>query len=162
MDRSQIMSLLRALADSEVGYVLIGGLALNLHGLVRATEDVDLLLDANADNVERLRQALRSIYDDPKIEQIDAADLAGKYPVIRYVPPGDNPPINLITRLGTAFAFRDADWQVLDLDGVAVRVATPESLFVMKSRTVRPRDQDDASRLARAFRLGQSEEEEDD
>ncbi|MEX2535067.1 MAG: nucleotidyl transferase AbiEii/AbiGii toxin family protein [Trueperaceae bacterium] len=85
--------------------MLIGGLTLNLHGLVRATEDVDLLLEASADNVERLKRALRSIYDDPEIKHIEAVDLADKYPVIRYVPPGDNPSIDPITRMGTAFAF---------------------------------------------------------
>lgn len=156
------MSLLRALEEAEVEYVLIGGLALNLHGLVRATEDVDLLLDASAHNVERLRCALRSLYDDPEIEQIEAADLEDKYPVIRYVPPGDSPPIDLITRLGTAFAFGDADWLILDFDGVAVRVATPETLYTMKHRTARARDKDDASRLARAFRLGPNEEDGED
>jgi hypothetical protein len=64
VDRGALVSLLRALSDSDVGYVLIDGLALNLHGLVRATKDVDLLLDPSAENVERLRRALRSIYDD--------------------------------------------------------------------------------------------------
>ncbi|MEX2540629.1 MAG: nucleotidyl transferase AbiEii/AbiGii toxin family protein [Trueperaceae bacterium] len=162
MDRTQIVSLLRALSEAGVGYVLIGGLALNLHGLVRATEDVDLLLDPSADNVERLRLALRSIYDDPEIEKIEAADLAGNYPVIRYVPPGDSPPIDFISRLGTAFAYEDANWQVIDLDGVTVRVATPESLYIMKHRTARARDQDDASRLARAFHLGRNAGNEED
>ena len=155
------MSLLSAPEEAEVGYVLIGGLALNLHGLVRATEDVDLLLDPSADNVERLRSALRSIYDDPEIEQIEAGDLSDKYPVIRYVPPRDGPPIDLITRLGSAFAFEDADWLVLDLDGVAVRVATPETLYAMKHRTSRPRDHDEANRQARVFHLGANAQDED-
>ncbi|MEX2534474.1 MAG: nucleotidyl transferase AbiEii/AbiGii toxin family protein [Trueperaceae bacterium] len=162
MDRRKLVALLRALADADVRYVLIGGLALNLHGLVRATEDIDLLLEASEENVERLRRALRSIYDDPEIALISAGELEDEYPVIRYVPPGDSPPIDLIARLGTGFAFEDAEWRPLDLDGVPVRVATPETLYAMKHRTVRARDHDDAIRLARAFGLGPREGDEND
>jgi hypothetical protein len=156
------LSLLQALSDAEVQYVLIGGLALNLHGLVRATEDVDLLVDPSEQNIERLRGALRSIYDDPDIGLIAASDLQREYPVIRYVPPEGGPPVDLFARLGTAFAFHDVKWLLLDLEGVQVRVATAESLYAMKHRTVRERDQDDAMRLARAFGLGQTTEGEDD
>jgi hypothetical protein len=162
MERGQLVILLRALSDADVGYVLIGGLALNLHGLVRATEDVDLLVDPSAENVERLRRALRSIYDDPEIELINASELEDRYPVVRYVAPGGSPVIDLIARLGTAFAFDDADWLLLDLDGVPVRVATAESLYAMKHRTVRARDREDARRLAQAFRMGRQAEDEDD
>ncbi|HEX7004324.1 MAG TPA: nucleotidyl transferase AbiEii/AbiGii toxin family protein [Trueperaceae bacterium] len=161
MDRGQIVSLLRALWEADVDYVLIGGLALNLHGLVRATEDIDLLLDPSADNVNRLRSALRSIYADPEVEKIEAAELAGKYPVVRYVPPGGNAPLDLIARLGTAFAFQDAEWLELDLEGVPVRVATPESLYAMKHRTG-ARDREDARRLAQAFGSSWDSGEEDD
>jgi hypothetical protein len=44
MDFERFLELLRALAREEVEYVLVGGVALNLHGLVRATEDVDLFV----------------------------------------------------------------------------------------------------------------------
>jgi predicted nucleotidyltransferase len=148
-----LLRLLRSLADAEVEYTIIGGIAMNLHGLVRATEDVDLMLNPSAANVHRLRTALKSMYDDPDIALIMASDLEGAYPVIRYVPPDDEPPIDLIARLGAVFSYEDVDWQELDVAGVKVRVATPESLYAMKRGTVRPRDSDDARRLARAFGL---------
>jgi hypothetical protein len=149
------LSLLQALSDAEVRYVLIGGLALNLHGLVRATEDVDLLVDPSEQNLERLRRALRSIYDDPNIGLIAASDLQSRYPVIRYIPPEGGPPVYLIARLGTAFAFHDVEWLLLDLDGVPVRVATAESLYAMKHRTVRERDQDEEANEAREMASAQ-------
>ena len=40
-------------------------------------------------NIERLKQALHSVWDDPDIEQITAEDLAGEYPTVRYVPPDE-------------------------------------------------------------------------
>ena len=39
MDEARLIDLFRALAREGVRYKVIGGIALNLHGLIRATED---------------------------------------------------------------------------------------------------------------------------
>lgn len=70
-----LMRLITALADHHVEYILIGGAALNVHGLARATQDIDLFIAPNDANVERLKSALRAVWDDPHIEEISAADL---------------------------------------------------------------------------------------
>jgi len=56
---------LAALEQHDVDYVLVGGLALGVHGLVRATRDIDVFVRPTSENVERLRAALRSVFDDP-------------------------------------------------------------------------------------------------
>jgi hypothetical protein len=43
------------LNDAGVRYVLIGGIALIRHGVVRATRDVDAVFDPDPSNVERIR-----------------------------------------------------------------------------------------------------------
>jgi hypothetical protein len=66
VDRDEILRVLRAFEASGLEYVLIGATAMGFHGLVRATEDLDLLIKATVENVERLRAALRAAYaDDP-------------------------------------------------------------------------------------------------
>ena len=42
----------------DVRYVVIGGIAAILHGVPRSTLDVDILIDATADNARRLLDAL--------------------------------------------------------------------------------------------------------
>lgn len=42
-----LLSLCKALNDSGVRYVLIGGFAVILQGFVRATKDIDLLVDSS-------------------------------------------------------------------------------------------------------------------
>ena len=80
--------MLRAFEASGLEYVLIGAAAMGFHGLVRATEDLDLFIRATPENVERLRAALREAYaGDPNIDEISAADLLGEYPAVRYHPP---------------------------------------------------------------------------
>jgi len=39
--------LLALLADGNVAFVLVGGVAVTLHGYVRLTEDVDILIEAS-------------------------------------------------------------------------------------------------------------------
>lgn len=85
MDRllyDRALGLLARLDQHEVDYVLVGGLALACHELVRATQDIELFVRPTADNVERLRSALRQSWADPDIEEIRWEDLAGDYPAI--------------------------------------------------------------------------------
>ena len=53
--------ILRALAEHDVDYVLIGGLAVQTHGHVRTTNDADLIPAPDPANLERLAAALRSL-----------------------------------------------------------------------------------------------------
>lgn len=53
--------ILRALAEHDVEYVLIGGLAVQTHGHVRTTNDADLIPSPAPANLRRLAAALRSL-----------------------------------------------------------------------------------------------------
>lgn len=149
----RLAELLRALAAEEVDYVLIGGLALGLQGLVRTTEDVDLFLRPDEENVERAKRALRRVWDDPAIDEIAASDLLGDYPVVRYGPPDDDLIVDLLTRIGSAVKFDDLEFETKTYEGVAARVATPRTLLHLKRDTVRPKDQADAAALRERFGL---------
>jgi hypothetical protein len=141
MDRDEILRVLRAFEESGLEYVLIGATAMGFHGLVRATEDLDLFIRATAENVERLRAALRASYaNDPHIEEISAADLLGDYPAVRYYPPSGDLYFDILTRLGEVAS-----------------VATPLALYRLKKGTVRPKDHQDAAALRERFNLKDAE-----
>ena len=79
MDRDEIIRVLRAFEEHGLEYVLIGAAAMGFHGIVRATEDLDIVIRATAENVERLKRAFRQVYsDDPNVDQISADDLLGE------------------------------------------------------------------------------------
>ena len=59
MDYDLTKAVLGALEREGVRYVIIGGIALNLWGLSRATLDLDLFIEPETENVERLKAALR-------------------------------------------------------------------------------------------------------
>ncbi len=154
MDFDRFLGLMRALELEDVDYVLVGAAALGVHGLLRATEDVDLFVRPTGENVERLKRALRAVWNDPEIEQISAEDIGGDYPTIRYVPPEGTLVIDLIARLGQAFRFDDLESETVMVEGQRVRVASPRTLYAMKRDTVRPQDRADAEALRRRFKLG--------
>jgi hypothetical protein len=152
MEPDTIRALFAALRDEDVDYVLVGALAMDVLGIGRLTADIDLFVRPTLDNVERLRRALRRVWDDPSIAEITAEDLAGEYPAIQYVAP-DGTPIDLLARLGDAFGFADLAARVYRYGDVDVRVATPETLYRMKRDTVRLRDKADAQVLKEKFDL---------
>ena len=153
MDFDRFLQVLRALDEFGVEYILVDGVALGVHGLIRATEDIDVFVRPTAENITRLKAALRAVWDDPDIDQISADDLSGEYPTVRYGPPGESFVIDLLSRLGSAFSYEDLEFERAELEGVPVRVATPKTLYRMKRGTVRPIDRADAAALREKFGL---------
>ena len=154
MERDEILRVLRAFEEQDLEYVLIGAAAMGLHGVVRATEDLDLFIRATAENVEKLKRALRRAYsDDPYIDEISAGDLLGDYPAVRYYPPSGDLYFDIMTRLGNAAAFDTVESQIMEIEGIRVSVATPSALYRLKQGTVRPLDRQDAEALKQHFDL---------
>lgn len=153
MEIDDVIALLRALNDCGVRYAVVGGVAINLHGLARATADIDLFVSPDEANVGRLRTALHAVFDDAHIEEITANDLAGDYPAIQYVPPHGAFHIDILARLGEAFSFADIETEKVAFEGVNVNVATPRMLIRMKRDTVRLQDKADAQKLREKFKI---------
>jgi hypothetical protein len=58
MPESQLIRVCRLLNEAGATYLVIGGHACILHGLVRTTEDVDILIEATEENCARVIQGL--------------------------------------------------------------------------------------------------------
>lgn len=158
MDRDEVLRVLRTLEDAGVDYVLIGAMAMGLHGVVRATEDMDLLLLADRANIARVRAALREAYSgDASVEDIRSSDLLGDYPAVRYIPPSGDLYLDLLTKLGDMATFESVEAETMVVEGIRVRVATPSALYRLKKGTMRPLDHRDAAALSDRFDLGEDD-----
>jgi thiamine monophosphate synthase len=60
MDFDKVFALIREMNREGVDYIVFGAVALNLHGVIRATTDADFFIRPDRENVERLKRALRS------------------------------------------------------------------------------------------------------
>ncbi|MBI5299203.1 MAG: hypothetical protein HY877_02755 [Deltaproteobacteria bacterium] len=60
----KIEDLIKLLNDQSVEYIIIGAQALAAHGYVRATKDIDILINPDEANIARVRVALETFgYD---------------------------------------------------------------------------------------------------
>lgn len=150
------LKILRALAREKVEYILIGGFAVILHGLARLTADIDIFIKPEAENLERMKKALKKVFPtDEEIESITLQDLRD-YAVVRFGTAADFY-IDIVAGIGEMFRYEDLEHEVRDIAGVQVRIATPETLFRMKKDTVRPEDKRDARFLAELIAKKSSE-----
>ncbi len=147
----EMLRVIAALNAEGVDYILVGGGAMNVHRIVRATEDLDIFVNPTTENVERLKKALRKVWDDPQIDEISAEELIGEYPAVRYGPPVGTLFLDILTRLGEFASYSDLEHEIVMLHDVPVRVATPRTLHWMKRGTVRDIDRADAKTLLESF-----------
>jgi hypothetical protein len=153
MDPAILKRLLAALEARQVVYAVFGAMAMALHGLPRFTQDLDLFIAPEADNVVRLKQALQDVVDDPAIDEISSEDLLGDYPAVQYTPPDQSFSLDVLTRLGEAYGFVDLQIDRVPYEDLTVSVVSPRTLYEMKKGTVRPKDRIDASWIRDRFQL---------
>ena len=156
MDFGKVLSLIREMNHEGVDYITFGAVALNLHGIVRATTDADFFIKPDRDNIERLKRALRNVWKDPQIDEITADDLLGDYASITYGPPEESFAIDLLTRLGEVYSFDKLPSEVIEIEGIPIRVVTAAKLYEMKRNTVRLKDKADCLALNEKFHFEES------
>jgi len=97
------IDLLRAFADAEVRFLVVGAYALALHGRPRATGDLDVWVDATPQNAARVMRALAAF--GAPLTDIAEADFARRGVTYQIgVPPRR---IDILTDL-TGITFDDA------------------------------------------------------
>ena len=148
---SRLATVCRLLNEAEVAYVVVGGFALAYHGVVRATKDVDILIEPTVDNARRALQALEDLSWGVSRE-LDPADVAAN-PITVI---GDDPRVDLLT---LAWSVRYADAaptaERVQIEGVQVPFVDIETLIRSK-QTDRFQDRADVENLERVKRLRRS------
>jgi predicted nucleotidyltransferase len=134
----KVYKIIATLNKNHVQYIIIGGYAIVLHGFLRATEDLDLLLEMTSENVKLFQSSLKEIYHDDEIEEINFNELK-KYAVIRYGTP-DNFYLDVISNIGELFSFNNIKKTTKNIDGIEFVFASPESLYEMKKNSFREKD----------------------
>lgn len=152
MTLPDLRALLATFAERDVQYVVIGGIALVLHGGIRTTEDLDIVPNPDPANLDRLCQAL---------EGMEATLLLN--PARRFGPreahalkQGRN--VSLSTRYGELdvvrrlagvppYATLAADADRYEVDGVTLLAASRQQLITMKAVRGSAQDQADIETL---------------
>ncbi len=134
----------RLLNEAGVRYVIVGGFALALHGAVRATKDVEVLIEPSLENARRALDALAGLTFG-LAREIAPEDVLSK-PVTII---GHDPRVDLLTRAwNTRYADAAPGRLTTVVDGVEVPYAGLETLIRSK-QTGRLQDQADVEQLER-------------
>lgn len=139
--------LLVLLAEHGVQFVVVGGIAVTLQGYVRLTEDVDLLVESSAENIDLLLATL-SGYGEGFASQLTRSDFDDSEGAIRIVEETEQCQIDIFTRMNSRrYADAVADASTLMLRGLPIRYASKASLIGWKESSVREKDKLDAIAL---------------
>lgn len=137
-----------ALNGTGAKYLVIGGVACILHGHVRATTDVDILIDRTLANAEAVLAALATVGYGFAREWSPAEILAKPVTII-----GDDPAVDIFTvAWSIKYAGAVARSTVMDVEGIAIPVVGIDDLIASK-RTGRLQDAADIEVLEEIQRL---------
>lgn len=152
-------AIVRALNQFKVGYLVAGGLAVNAHGYLRMTRDVDLVIALNPENIVQTFDALATLKYQPLVP-ITARDFSN--PVLRqqWIEEKGMKVLNFFSDQYKdtpidVFVFEPFDYQeelkvcmrTELLPGIPVQFVSLAALIRMKEIANRPRDQDDLQHL---------------
>lgn len=161
MQQASVQSIVQALNQANVRYLIAGGLAVVAHGYVRLTLDVDLILDLDSTNVKRALQALGTLgyiprvpvpmekFADPETREKWIAE-KGMTVFSLYSPLHELTQVDLFVREPLDFdaAFRTA-FQAEVSPGLVATFVNAKDLIEMKKKAARPKDLLDIDQLRR-------------
>ena len=146
------------IALSEVRYVVVGGLAVVLHGHARLTADVDLIIDLTPSEAEKAVRALESTGLRPRAP-VRAAEFAdpekrrvwieqkGMRVFSLWDPKNPLREVDLFVEHPLPFEELFARSELLEVGAVTIRVASIPDLISLKRISARPEDLADIEAL---------------
>lgn len=142
-----LVRLCHALNQEGAKYLIIGGMAVIQAGFVRATADIDLLVDASPENQEKIRAALMQL-PDQAVRDLKPDDL-DNYVVVRVA---DEIVVDLMKVAG-GINYEEGSKSVVrvKIQEEIIPFASPELLLRLKD-TVREKDKIDRVFLKQLLR----------
>ncbi len=131
--------LLLALCDANADFLVVGAYAMSLHGVPRATGDIDVFVRPTLENARRVWEALERFGAPLAATGLVLEDLTTPGTIYQIgVAPRR---IDLLTQIsGLTFEQAWADRTALELEGRAVPFIGREALMMNKRASGRPKD----------------------
>jgi predicted nucleotidyltransferase len=148
--------ILKAFHKNRVKYVVVGGIAFNLLGCFRATEDLDILVDMTDENLFKVVKILKQkkYYVKQPVDPLLIADEATRKDWIKnknmlafcfYKETGEQVDIIIESPIHYADAVKKAER--VRVDKMSLPVISIDDLIKMKSKTGRDKDKFDVREL---------------
>lgn len=159
------VELFRALDRDQVRYLLVGGLAINIYGVERATMDVDLMLALDGENVQKFLKTAESLGLQPvlpvKLTDLMNPAILREWIDVKHMlafalrpPEPTAPTVDILVKPKVDFEEAYARRQERELAGFKVALASLDDLIALKTGTGRQHDAADIVALRRLRELG--------
>ncbi len=146
----------KAFQHDKVKYILVGGLAFNLLGGFRATEDLDILVDMTDENLFKVVKILKQkkYYVKQPVDPLRIADEETRKDWIKnknmlafcfYKETGEQVDIIIESPVRYADAIKKVQW--VRVEKMSLPVISIDDLIKMKSKTGRDKDKFDVNEL---------------
>ena len=138
--------LITAMHEAGVRFLIVGAHALAVHGVPRATGDLDVLVAPDATNAKRVMRALEEFGAPVLSHRVSQDDFETEGTVYQIgLPPRR---IDLLTSIsGVSFAEAERNLVEVEIDGLVLPVLGREQLLANKRASGRPKDLLDAQLL---------------
>ena len=148
----------RAFDEAQVQYLVVGGVAVNLYGYLRATGDLDILVLLDSENlakvddvmksleyVERLPISVQSLTDEAQVrEWLDKKNLKA----FTFTPSGDNPlQLDIVLEPSLRFEELFQNRESKMIGDLEIPVVSIDDLIEMKKDADRLKDRMDIEAL---------------
>jgi predicted nucleotidyltransferase len=143
--RSEQLSLFAALSAQNVEYAVVGGVAVNAHGFIRNTNDLDVFIRPTVDNAAATFRALTAL--NVPLSGLDHTDLLIDY--AHFQLKTEDIRVDFLTSIGE-MSF-DQVWSNRveeEIDGIRVQFISRQDLIANKLQVGRLLDLADAEQLA--------------
>lgn len=166
---SQFLPIFQLLNEANARYIVVGGIATILHGYVRATTDIDLVIDLHPKEVEKTIRALTAHGFKPRapVDPLQFADpvqraswLDEKGMQVFSMARPDNPgvSVDLFARHPIPFDLLWTRSILTEIGGQSIRICSIDDLIELKRQAGRPRDLNDIEQLSKIKSYGKPAE----
>jgi len=148
--------------EKKVKYVIVGGIAANLLGLIRATADLDIVIDMNAGNIRKVDEALRSLAFKAKqpidVRALDTQALMKlkkekNLKALNYYKANELSEVDIIIDSSVSFEQAKRHARTIPVGGLKLPVISIDDLIRMKSATGRSVDKFDVEQMKKIRRM---------
>jgi len=155
---------LKALNKKGVKYVVVGGIALNLHGVPRTTADLDLMVELKNENLKKIAATFKEIYFKPKapvaIEEFSDVKNLEKWNKEKNMEvftfwnskkPYEE--VDILIRNPISFEEADENKEIVEAGAVRIPIISIEHLIRLKELSNREQDRADIEALKKIKKL---------
>jgi hypothetical protein len=148
----------KALCDAKVNYIIVGGVAMNLIGCPRFTNDIDIILALDHENIQAMKKAMKTLgYEQRILLAID--ELGDEKKVLRFVKEKNllaytffNPieplySVDVIIGDSLNFDHYKKNMMIMNVWGLPLPVVSIDDLIGLKKKSDRAKDALDVAAL---------------